>query len=265
MSRDDEMHDVEQDDPLLVSFIREYHLKLLPSNFLKSNQAFHSNYIERLESVPNMAKTLASYVDMKKNGIFVQSLTGQSGVLLTAPWLAENLNWGGLIIEPEPRKYFSLGRENAMRPKVRLIEACLSPNNHPKEVRRPVNRDELMNRLTPLFPLQITLRNGGDDNEVRINSLVDGETLWFNSRVKCFPLYTLMLAVNETRIDLLSLGCQGQELEVSNNCNSIHRYQFEHNVTLICFDLLFFLRFSADFGNHSIRQSIDKSHINSSG
>lgn len=128
------MHDVAQDDPLLVSFIREYHLKNLPTNFLKNRQLPHSNYIERLESVPSMAKTLASYVDMKKNGIFVQSLTGQSGALLTAPWLAENLNWGGLIIEPEPRKYFSLSKENAMRPKVRLIEACLSPNNHPKEV-----------------------------------------------------------------------------------------------------------------------------------
>lgn len=135
MSKDDEMHDVEQDDPLLVSFIREYHFKMLPSSFLKNPQISHSNYIERLDSVPSMAKTLASFVDMKKNGIFVQSLTGQSGALLTGPWLAEHLNWGGLIIEPEPRKYFSLGKENAMRPKVRLIEACLSPNIHPKEVR----------------------------------------------------------------------------------------------------------------------------------
>lgn len=134
MSRDDELHDVEQDDPALVSFIREYHLKTLPPNYLKNRQNAHSNYIERLDSVPSMAKTLASYVDMKKNGIFVQSLTGQSGALLTAPWLAENLNWGGLIIEPEPTKYFSLGKENANRPKVRVLEACLSPNNHPKEV-----------------------------------------------------------------------------------------------------------------------------------
>lgn len=134
MSRDDEMRDVEQDDPKLVSFIRQYHLKDLPPNFLKSRQDPHSSYIERLESVPNMAKTLANYVRMKKNGVFLQSLTGESGALLTGPWLAENLNWGGLIVEPEPRKYFSLSKESAMRPKVRIIEACLSPNNHPKEV-----------------------------------------------------------------------------------------------------------------------------------
>lgn len=50
---------------------------------------------------------------------------------------------------------------------------------------------------------------------MRINSVVDGEGLGFNPRVKCFPLYTIMLAVNQTKVDLLSLGCQGQELEVS--------------------------------------------------
>lgn len=43
---------------------------------------------------------------------------------------------------------------------------------------------------------------------------MDEEAAWFNSRVKCFPLYTIMLAVNYTNIDVLSLGCQGQELQV---------------------------------------------------
>lgn len=50
---------------------------------------------------------------------------------------------------------------------------------------------------------------------MRINSLHDEETSWFNSRVKCFPLYTIMLACERTEYDLLSLGVQGHELEVS--------------------------------------------------
>lgn len=54
-----------------------------------------------------------------------------------------------------------------------------------------------------------------EETEVRINSLLDEEAAWFNSRVKCFPLYTLMLAVNHTNVDVLSLGCLGQELQVS--------------------------------------------------
>lgn len=59
--------------------------------------------------------------------------------------------------------------------------------------------------------MQITIHN----EDVRINSLHDEETSWFNSRVKCFPLYTIMLACERTEYDLLSLGVQGHELEVS--------------------------------------------------
>lgn len=62
--------------------------------------------------------------------------------------------------------------------------------------------------------LQVTLHHD-DDSEVQINSVLDEETEWFHPRVKCFPVYTLMLAVNRTSIDLLSLGCHGQELQVS--------------------------------------------------
>lgn len=60
--------------------------------------------------------------------------------------------------------------------------------------------------------LQVTLHS--EESDVRINSLFDEEASWFNSRVKCFPLYTLMLAINHTEIDALSLGCQGEELQV---------------------------------------------------
>lgn len=46
----------------------------------------------------------------------------------------------------------------------------------------------------------------------------------FNSRVKCFPLYTLMLAVNHTDVDVLSLGVQGQELQVGDASKNISIY-----------------------------------------
>lgn len=60
------------------------------------------------------------------------------------------------------------------------------------------------------------LRDENEDSgsEVQISSLISGSQSWFYPRAKCYPLYSLMLAVNHTRIDLLSLGCQGQELEV---------------------------------------------------
>lgn len=192
MSRDYELFGVAQDDPTLIAFLREIHMKKYPMHFLKNAPAEHLNFTNQHELTPEMAHYVADLVGGKLNGAAIQSLTGQAGSLMTAPWLAETLNWAGVIIEPEPRRYFTLRKQNVHRAKMQVVHACVSPNQHPKEV---------------------TLHDD-ENSEVRINSLLDEETSWFNSRVKCFPLYTIMLACNRIDYDLLSLGVRGHELEV---------------------------------------------------
>lgn len=192
MSRDYELIGVSQDDPTLIAFLREIHMKKYPMNFLKDAPVEHLNFTERHELTPEMAHYIADLVGGKFNGAFIQSMTGSTSNAMTAPWLAETLNWGGVIVEPEPRRYFTLRKQNVHRPKIQVVHACISPNGYPKEV---------------------TIHNE-EDSEVRINSLLDEESAWFNSRVKCFPLYTLMLAVNRVDFDLLSLGCPGHELQI---------------------------------------------------
>lgn len=192
MSRDYELIGVAQDDPTLIAFLREIHMKKYPMHFLKNAPAEHLNFTNQHELTPEMAHYVADLVGGKLNGAAIQSLTGQAGNLMTAPWLAETLNWAGVIIEPEPRRYFTLRKQNVHRAKMQVVHACVSPNQHPKEV---------------------TLHDD-ENSEVRINSLLDEETSWFNSRVKCFPLYTIMLACNRIDYDLLSLGVHGHELEV---------------------------------------------------
>ncbi|XP_055845295.1 protein Star [Episyrphus balteatus] len=192
MSRDYELFGVAQDDPTLIAFLREIHMKKYPMHFLKNAPAEHLNFTNQHELTPEMAHYVADLVGGKLNGAAIQSLTGQAGNLMTAPWLAETLNWAGVIVEPEPRRYFTLRKQNVHRAKMQVVHACVSPNQHPKEV---------------------TLHDD-ENSEVRINSLLDEETSWFNSRVKCFPLYTIMLACNRIDYDLLSLGVHGHELEV---------------------------------------------------
>lgn len=86
-----------------------------------------------------------------------------------------------------------------------------------------------------------------DGNEVHINR-INGDQSWFNPRAKCYPLYSLMLAINRSKIDLLSLGCQGQELDVSIMQQT--KSKTEH---LIETNFYFFL----DPKNNSIQQSIN--------
>lgn len=194
MSRDYDLMGVPQDNPALVKYVRDIHMKKYPMTFMRNANApvEHLNFTNRHELTPEMAHLVSDLLGKKRFGTFFQSLTGISESMMTAPWLAETMNWGGYLVEPDPRKYFSLRKQNAFRPNVQVIHACLSPNTYPKEV---------------------TLHHD-DDSEVRINSVLDEETEWFHPRVKCFPVYTLMLAVNRTSIDLLSLGCQGQELQI---------------------------------------------------
>uniref|UniRef100_A0A1A9Z9C4 Methyltransferase FkbM domain-containing protein n=1 Tax=Glossina pallidipes TaxID=7398 RepID=A0A1A9Z9C4_GLOPL len=209
MSRDYELYNVAQDDPQLIAFLREIHMRKYPLHPFKThtdetsgsgvggahvlvgidqhlNFSAHPN-----ELTPKMAYFVANLLNGKANGAVIQSLTGTLGHLMTAPWLSETLNWAALIIEPEPRRYFTLRKQNALRPRVQVVHACVSPNSYPKEV---------------------TIHN--EESEVRINSLLDEETSWFNSRVKCFPLYTIMLASSRVEYDLLSLGVHGHELEI---------------------------------------------------
>lgn len=194
MSRDYDLMGVPQDNPALVKYVRDIHMKKYPMTFMRNTNTpvEHLNFTNRHELTPEMAHFVSDLLGKKRFGTFFQSLTGISESMMTAPWLAETMNWGGYLVEPDPRKYFSLRKQNAFRPNVQVIHACLSPNTYPKEV---------------------TLHHD-DDSEVRINSVLDEETEWFHPRVKCFPVYTLMLAVNRTSIDLLSLGCQGQELQI---------------------------------------------------
>ncbi|KAL1401549.1 hypothetical protein pipiens_006521 [Culex pipiens pipiens] len=194
MSRDYDLMGVPQDNPALVKYVRDIHMKKYPMTFMRNANApvEHLNFTNRHELTPEMAHFVSDLLGKKRFGTFFQSLTGISESMMTAPWLAETMNWGGYLVEPDPRKYFSLRKQNAFRPNVQVIHACLSPNTYPKEV---------------------TLHHD-DDSEVRINSVLDEETEWFHPRVKCFPVYTLMLAVNRTSIDVMSLGCQGQELQI---------------------------------------------------
>lgn len=103
------------------------------------------------------------------------------------------MSWHGLLIQPDPRNFFNLMRHN--RARSQAAHVCLSPTSYPKEV--TFHQEE---------------RDGVKINSVHANSLDDPDC--FSTRVKCFPLYSLMLAMNVTKIDYLSLESGGTELQV---------------------------------------------------
>lgn len=223
MSRDYELQGISQDNPGLISYVREVHLRKYANTpyfaqpeeeeedqeqqqqvkTKKKNSESDWDYRGRRELTPEMAQfVVEDLLAGKRRGVFVQSMTGANDALMTAQWLVGGAAWTGVIIEPEPRKYFNYRKHYGHRG-VDTVHACVSPNEYPKEVTLRAEEEE--------------------ENEVKINSVLGGGATdededteaWFHSRVKCFPLYTILLATNRTKVDLLSLGCHGKHLQVS--------------------------------------------------
>lgn len=183
MTQDYELLGVSQDNPQLVAYIREVHLSAAIEP--------HHKPLESEDVVFPDTAYVMKLLKNKNNGIFVEAGAYNDGKTSRTEWLEEKFNWKGLLIQPDPRHYFSLKRHN--RGRSQAIHACLSPTPYPKEV---------------------TLHQ--DSEGVKINSIHSGsfDDDWFNTRVKCFPVFSLILAMNVTNIDYLSLNTGGSELQV---------------------------------------------------
>ncbi|XP_066146610.1 protein Star [Euwallacea fornicatus] len=183
LSKDMELNGIAQDDPQLIMYLRE--VALFPAI------EPHQKSFEVQE--PTFADTefVLKLLNFKKNGIFVEAGAYSDGKTSKTEVLERKFNWKGLLIQPDPRHYFNLRRHN--RAKSQCVHACLSPMPYPREV---------------------TLHNENDVkiNDIRSNSIDNPD--WLVIRVKCFPLYSLLLAMNSSNVDYLSLATDGTELQV---------------------------------------------------
>lgn len=134
MSRDYELFGVEQDNPNLITYVREIHMGKFKMPFLKNIPIQHINFTDH-QLIQEIGQYIVSdLLDNKKNGIFFQSFPGGNDIMMTAPWFVEKYDWKGYIVESDPRKYFLQRKQYVGKPSVQAIHACLSPNEYPKEV-----------------------------------------------------------------------------------------------------------------------------------
>lgn len=124
-----------QDNKELIWFVREVLMKKYPMPNLQKLPLDQFNYNSSSEEASEMSKFIGKELfGGKKNGFYFQSLTGSNAPMMAAPWLTESLGWGGCIVEPDPRKYFSYRKIYAQRDATKIVHASLSPQKYPKEV-----------------------------------------------------------------------------------------------------------------------------------
>lgn len=186
MSRDNEFLGVAQDNPELITYIREVHLSPAVEP--------HHKPLETLGPFPTEDTAyIIKLLNNKKEGTFVEAGAYSDGKVSKTEYLEKRMSWHGLLIQPEPTHYFKLKRHN--RGRSQAIHACLSSTPYPKEI--TFHQED---------------RDGVKINQIHTNTVDDPD--WFNTRVKCFPFYSLLLAMNISSVDLFILESGGTELQV---------------------------------------------------
>jgi len=95
------------------------------------------------------------------------------------------MKWSGLLIEAEPHS-FELALEKHRN--VTLVPACLSLTTKPQ-------------LLDFYF-------------EQKVKAKIVQESSGNSVKVQCLPLYSILLAMNQMTVDLLSLDIEGNEVDV---------------------------------------------------
>ncbi|KAK3856135.1 hypothetical protein Pcinc_037516 [Petrolisthes cinctipes] len=139
------------------------------------------------------------------------ALDGQQ--LSNTLWLEQELDWTGLLIEPNPYSFHHLQHKHR---KAWTSNSCISTN---KFTRRSTfaSSEIAKGSATPWFAKGSTYQLGvtmktSDGLEGNDGPLDEGGKYFF--MVHCFPLHSYLLALNVTTIDMLSLDTQGSEVDI---------------------------------------------------
>ncbi|KAK3851393.1 hypothetical protein Pcinc_041956 [Petrolisthes cinctipes] len=153
----------------------------------------------------------------ERGGFFVEAgaLDGQQ--LSNSLWLEQELGWTGLLVEPDPYSFLHLGHKHR---KAWTSNACLSSDAF---TRRSVH---VALKPRPGYRNNYPWFMRGSSHELGVKlatkSAEEVETLqYYLNRGEesymvtyCFPLHSYLLALNITKVDLLSLDTQGSEIEI---------------------------------------------------
>ncbi|XP_047365255.1 protein Star-like [Vespa velutina] len=174
MTRDYVLNSVSMDNPQLIAYIREVHFKpTTHQEFLNATQTSEEKYV-------------ASLTQNKREGVYIEYIS-RIGAMSSTAWLDSNLNWRGVLILTDPRSFFE-AQKSSRNIKTRVLHSCLSTDKVIKEITYHQESE-----------VQVTKLGEGP------NSLVSSDESLPTTRLKCFPLYSVLLAYNVTTLDYLSL------------------------------------------------------------
>lgn len=168
------------DDPEVIRLASDVIDRIPETAFFGMKQSRHLIKTAQAEKVEKLLKR-------KTGGFFIECGARDGEFTSNTVWIENTLGWTGLLVEINPFYYTQLLGKNR---RVHSINACLSLHKHISSVRID-GSGQLTYETKP------------------------GEKQPANSvEVPCFPLMSILAAINQTKIDYFSLDIEGAELDV---------------------------------------------------
>ncbi|XP_068219302.1 protein Star-like [Palaemon carinicauda] len=204
---------LKSDDRRLIDVVKKQYIlppSLLPYNLAKP-QATDYHEHSKGDTWGHIHTFLKKVFSDEPPGFFVEAGALDGEYLSNTLWLEQSQGWTGLLVEPDGTNFHHL--QNKHR-KAWLSNTCLSKDIFPKEV----------------VHVSRTLRDGdrsvgipwntrGSSHEFNVDVVPNTSLLAMVSEesysvTQCLPLDTLLLALNVSTVDFLSLDIQGREKDV---------------------------------------------------
>ena len=133
-------------------------------------------------------------------GFFVECGAFDGEFISNTIYLESRMGWTGLLVEADAKSYRRMSRRNR---KAWKSPVCLSLEPYPTRV-----------TFQPSRGLIIFLSKADQDwAKAKKNTWWEKKT-GEDITVQCFPLYSILLALNQTTVDFFSLDIDGHELRV---------------------------------------------------
>ncbi|XP_026286368.1 protein Star [Frankliniella occidentalis] len=175
---------VSQEDRRLITKIRTNYLYPPPPGDVPLNLTDP----EEFDTSMGQSQVVKRLLKYKRNGFFIECGALDGEIRSNTLYLERYLGWSGLLIEGDPSNFALMVHKHR---KAWLSQACLSLKPYPSIVSFKQNFN--MGQVSD-YPAGHS-RSGFVD-------------------VQCFPLYSFLLALNQTTIDYFSLDVEGAELDV---------------------------------------------------
>ncbi|XP_046640360.1 protein Star-like [Daphnia pulicaria] len=185
---------LQQDHPCVIELIRRLFL-YLPSP--KENSP-NLNFPDVSDPSSGQSKVILNHLKNKSGAFFVEcgALDGEYGS--NTLYMERYLEWKGILIEAN-RELFK--EVLAKRRHAWSLPVCLSTKPFPTKVQFDAN-DEAGKIYEP--------------NKLKKNAEKEDISSWL-IEAQCFPLYSILLAVGQTRVDYFSLDVEGSEINILTN------------------------------------------------